>query len=80
MTIDPNYELASSNELDLDDDEAANDFYNDFSAFEMNTNPNEMKSSRKNNKRNFQAKRKIEQLQEARRMKKLEDDYYDDWD
>ena len=80
MTIDPNYELTSSNELDLDDDEAANDLDNDFATFEMNANPNEGKSSRQNNKRNFQAKRKIEQLQEARRMRKLEDDYYDDWD
>jgi hypothetical protein len=80
MTNDSNYELSSSEQLDFSDEEPTDEIDNDIAEFEFNTSPNEGKNSRHCNKRNFLAKKKIEQLQEERRLKKLETDYYDDWD
>jgi hypothetical protein len=39
----------------------------------------EEKSSKHQNKRNFLANKKIEQLQEERRFRKFDDENYDDW-
>ena len=80
MAIASNYEMDSSDELNFDGDDEFGDYENNIADFELSTNSNEVKSSKKNHKRNFFAKKKIEQLQEARRMRKFEEDYYDDWD
>lgn len=80
MTIDSEYQLSSSDDLDFDIDDSTNELDNNVAEFELNTGPSEEKKSKQNNKRNFLAKRKIEQLKEERLLKKLEEDYYDDWD
>jgi hypothetical protein len=80
MTHDSNYELSSSNELDFNSEEPSSELDNNIAEFELSVNPSEGKSSRFSNKRNFLAKKKIEQLQEDRRLKKLDQDYYDDLD
>ncbi|MDG1751579.1 MAG: hypothetical protein P8I03_07960 [Thalassotalea sp.] len=80
MAIAANYEMDSSDDLNFNSDDDFSDDENNIADFELSTNPNEVKSSRQNHKRNFFAKKKIEQLQEARRMRKFDEDYYDDWD
>jgi hypothetical protein len=80
MANDLNYEYLPSNDLDFTSEEPSNEIENDIAEFELNINPSEEKNSKKINKRNFLAKKKIEQLQEERRLRKLDPDYYDDWD
>jgi len=80
MAIDPDYELPSSDELNLDSDSSSSELENDIADFELTVNSNERKSSRRNEKRSYLAKKKIEQLQEERRLRRLDEDYYDDWD
>lgn len=80
MAIDPTYDVPSSEELNFDNEESANDLSNDIAEFELNSGSSEGKNSKTNHKRNFLAKKRIEQLQEERRLKKFEDDYYGDWD
>ena len=80
MAIDPNYELSSSDELNFDNDSSSTELENDIADFELTVNSNEGKSSRRNEKRNYLAKKKIEQLQEERRLRRFDEDYYDDWD
>lgn len=76
MDIDPTDNLPSSDELDFDNEESSNEL----AELELNSESSERKSSKQNNKRIFLAKQKIEQLQEERRLKRFEDDYYGDWD
>ena len=80
MTINSNYELSSSDDIDFNDDESIDEFDNSVADFDLNTAPSEGKNSKHSNKRNYLAKKKIEQLQEERRLRKLDEDYYDDWD
>jgi len=80
MAIDPTYNLPSSDELDFNNEESSNELSNEIAEFELDSEPSERKSSKKNHKRNFLAKKKIEQLQEERRLKRFDDDYYGDWD
>lgn len=80
MTLNPNYELSSSADEDFDDDEPKSELDNNVADFDLDTAPIEGKSSKHINKRNYLAKKKIEQLQEDRRLRKLDEDYYDDWD
>lgn len=77
MNIDPNYE-SPSDELDLSEDESQIDSDNNIAEFELDTT--ERKNNKHNKKRNYDAMRKIEQLEEERRLKKCNEDYYDDWD
>jgi hypothetical protein len=79
MVINSNYELPSSDDLDFDSEGSLSEFENNIAEFELNVSSTEEKSSKHNNKRNFLAKKKIEQLQEEHRLKKLNADY-DDWD
>lgn len=80
MAIDPTYDVSSSEELDFNNEESSNDLSNDIAEFELNSGSGEENNSKANHKRNFLAKKRIEQLQEERRLKKFEDDYYGDWD
>jgi hypothetical protein len=80
MTIASTYELPSSNDLDFNNDESSGDGENDIAEFELNLSNSEERSSKHNNKRNFIAKKKIEQLHEERRLRKLDEGNYDDWD
>jgi hypothetical protein len=80
MTLNPDYELPSSTDVDFEDDDPKSDLDNNVADFDLNTAPSEGKSSKHLNKRNFLAKKKIEQLEEERRLRKLDEDYYDDWD
>ena len=80
MAIDPTFDESSSEELDFDNEESSSDLSNDIAEFELNSGSNVGKNSKANYKRNFLAKKRIEQLQEERRLKKFEDDYYGDWD
>ncbi|WP_042145932.1 MULTISPECIES: PA3496 family putative envelope integrity protein [unclassified Pseudoalteromonas] len=80
MAIDPDYELTSSDELNFDSESSSSELENDIADFELTVNTNEGKSSRRNEKRIHLAKKKIEQLQEERRLRRLNEDYYDDWD
>ncbi len=80
MAIDPTFDESSSEELGFDHEESSSDLSNDIAEFELNSGSNEGKNSKANHKRNFLAKKRIEQLQEERRLKKFEEDYYGDWD
>jgi len=81
MAINPTYDVSSSSEeLDFDNEESSNELSNDIAEFELNSGSSEGKNNKTNHKRSFLAKKKIEQLHEERRLKKFEDDYYDDWD
>ncbi|MCW8832994.1 MAG: hypothetical protein OQK09_03375 [Colwellia sp.] len=80
MAIDPTYDVPSSEELDFDNEESSSDLSNDIAEFELSSGSNEGKNSKAKNKRNFLTKKRIELLQEERRLKKFEDDYYGDWD
>ena len=80
MTHNPNYELSSSADTDFDDDESKGELESNVANFDLDTAPSEGKSSKHINKRNYLAKKKIEQLQEERRLRKLDEGYYDDWD
>jgi hypothetical protein len=79
MTIDSNYELTSSNDLDFNSDEPSSYIDNDIAEFELNVSSSEEESSKHQNKRNFLANKKIEQLQEECRFRKFDDENYDDW-
>lgn len=80
MTLNPNYELPSSADIDFNDDVPKDELDNKVADFDLDTAPTEGKSSKHINKRNYLAKKKIEQIQEEQRLKKLDADYYDDWD
>jgi len=80
MTLNPNYELPSSADIDFNDDVPKDELDNNVADFDLDTAPTEGKSSKHINKRNYLAKKKIEQIQEEQRLKKLDADYYDDWD
>ena len=70
---------SSDDDLDFNEEEASNDLDNDIAEFESYIASAERKKSKHTNKRNYIAMRKIEQLQEERRLRKLNEDYYDDW-
>tara|TARA_B110001454_G_C12315609_1_gene265576 strand:+ start:252 stop:494 length:243 start_codon:yes stop_codon:yes gene_type:complete len=80
MTINSTDEIPSSDTIDFNDDDSKNEFDNNVADFDLNTAPTEGKNSRHSNKRKYLAKKKIEQLQEERRLRKLDEDYYGDWD
>jgi hypothetical protein len=77
MTYDSNSEFSSTNEVDFGDDDASNQLDNDIAEFELNSTPGEGKRIKQNKKRTYHSKRKIEELQEERRLKKFDEDYYD---
>ena len=79
MTIDSSYELPFSNGLDFISDEPSSYIDNDIAEFELNVSSSEEESPKHQNKRNFLANKKIEQLQEERRFRKFDDENYDDW-
>lgn len=74
MTINSNFEL-SADDSSFDNDEPSNELENNIADFDTDVMQN--KHSKRNNKRTFEAKRKIELLKEERRLKKLLED---DWD
>ncbi|MBU2970004.1 hypothetical protein KO527_11645 [Pseudoalteromonas sp. C2R02] len=80
MTINSNYDSTSADDLDFSSDETSSEVENDIAELELNINPSESANSKHKNKRNFLAKRKIEQLQEERLRRKQDEDYFDDWD
>ncbi|MDT0605223.1 hypothetical protein [Thalassotalea castellviae] len=80
MAIATQYEMDSSDDLNFNGDDDYPELDNNIADFELSTGSSEVKNSRQNHKRNFLAKKKIEQLQEAKRLRKLEEDYFDDWD
>tara|TARA_B110000881_G_scaffold206875_1_gene210589 strand:+ start:309 stop:548 length:240 start_codon:yes stop_codon:yes gene_type:complete len=77
MTYDSNAELPTANEVDFDSDDASSPIDNDIAEFELNSSPSEGKRTKQNAKRTYLAKKKIEELQEERRLKKFDEDYYD---
>jgi len=80
MTIDSKYELISSDDSEFNNDNYSSDFDNNVADFDLNTAPTEVRSAKQSNKRNYLAKKKIEQFHEERRLRKLGEDYCDDWD
>jgi len=70
---------SSDDELDFSEEGSGNDLDNDIAEFESYITSAERKKSKHTNKRNYIAMRKIERLKEERRLKKLNEDYYDDW-
>ena len=80
MAIATQYEMDSSDDLNFNGDDDYLELDNNIADFELSNGSNTVKNSRQKHRRNFLAKKKIEQLQEARRLKKLEEDYFDDWD
>ncbi|MGB0938606.1 MAG: PA3496 family putative envelope integrity protein [Colwellia sp.] len=80
MAIDSNFDVPASESVDFDTEETLPDLNNDIAEFELNSGSNEGVNNKVKNKRSFLTKKRIEQLQEERRLKKFDDDYYDDWD
>ncbi len=79
MTIDADYDFSSSDDLDFGSDESSSEF-DSIAEFELDSNSADDRKSKQNNKRSFlEKKKRIEQLQEERRLKKFDEDY-DDWD
>ena len=76
MTIDSDYELPLSDNLDV----KSSEFDNSVANFDLDTSSTDGSTPKQNNKRNYLAKKKIEQLKEERQLRKLFDDDYDDWD
>jgi len=79
MTLDSTYELSSSDKVDLSSGESLNNF-NNIADFTLDLMSEEVKSSKQSNKHNFLVKQRIEQLQEERRLRRFDEDYYADWD
>ena len=77
MTYNSNSELTTANETDFGSDDASSPLDNDIAEFELNSSPNEGKRIKQNNKRTYLAKKRIEELQEERRLRKFDEDYYD---
>jgi hypothetical protein len=80
MTTNSNYELSPADDIDFNEDDSANDYDNNIADFDLSTSPPESKNPKRNNKRNYLAQKKIELLKEERRLRKLVEDDYDDWD
>jgi hypothetical protein len=80
MSLNPNYELSSSDDSDFNDDDSSIKDEDNIIEYDFENNSTQVKSSKKNYKRNYEAKKKIEQIKEERRLKKLLEDDYDDWD
>lgn len=72
MNSEPSYD-----ELSFDDSEI--ELKNTSTELDVDFAPTEQKKSRHMNKRNYLAKKKIEQLQEDRRLRELNQDFFDDW-
>lgn len=79
MATDFNYDFPSSSDEDINDD-TSDELDSDIAQLESTIDPSDGNNAKQRNARNYLAKKKIEQLQEERRLRKLEDDYYDDWD
>lgn len=79
MTINTNYESSSDDDFDFDTDEISNETDNDIAEFELHSSPTEAKQSKHNNKRIFLAKKKIEESQFGRKLKKYGADDDGDW-
>lgn len=76
MTIDSDYELPLSDNSDV----KSSEFDNSVADFDLDASSADGSTPKQNNKRNYLAKKKIEQLKEERQLRKLFDDDYDDWD
>lgn len=59
MTLNPDYDLPSSSDVDFEDDDPKGELDNNVADFDLNTAPSEGKSSKHLNKRNFLAKKKL---------------------
>ena len=79
MSIDTNIE-SSNDELNTDENESYVEIENNITEFELYLASDERKRNKHANRRNYDAMRKIEQLKEERQLRKLDEDYYDDWD
>ncbi|TMM42509.1 PA3496 family putative envelope integrity protein [Colwellia ponticola] len=83
MTLDSSYELSSSDSVDVNSGEPLNnvntmtDFTLDFLSDEVS---DEVVSSKQRNRHSFLVKQRIEDLQEERRLRKFDEDYFSDWD
>jgi hypothetical protein len=80
MTIDSDYELPSSGNSDFNSNDSSSEFDNNIADFDLDASSPDGSTPKQNNKRNYLAKKKIEQLKEERQLRKLFDDDYDDWD
>ncbi|MFT5298976.1 MAG: hypothetical protein ACI9YH_005028, partial [Colwellia sp.] len=80
MTIDSDYELPSSGNSDFNNNDSSSEFDNNIADFDLDASSTDGSTPKQNNKRNYLAKKKIEQLKEERQLRKLFDDDYDDWD
>lgn len=80
MTIDSDYELPLSGDSDINSTDSSSEFGNSVADFDIDTASTDGSTPKQNNKRNYLAKKKIEQLKEERQLRKLFDDDYDDWD
>lgn len=78
MTI--NNDSISSEDLDYATDESSSDFDDNLTEIDTLDGVSDERKSKNSNKNNLLAKKRIEQLQEERELKKLIEDCYDDWD
>ena len=79
MTLDSSYEISSSDGVDVDSGESLNSI-NTMADFTVDFLPEEAVSSKQRNRHNFLVKQRIEDLQEARRLRKFDEDYFADLD
>jgi hypothetical protein len=80
MTIDSDYELPSSGDSGFNSNDSSSEIDNSVADFDLDAPSADGNTPKQNNKRNYLAKKKIEQLKEDRQLRKLFDDDYDDWD
>lgn len=79
MTLDSSYELSSSDSVDVNSGEPLNNV-NTMTDFTLDFLSDEVVSSKQRNRHSFLVKQRIEDLQEERRLRKFDEDYFSDWD
>ena len=80
MVITSNYKLSSTDESDFTNDYTPDEFENTSVDYDFEADSTQLKVSKRDTKRSYEAKKKIELLKEERRLRKLFEDDYDDWD
>lgn len=80
MVITSNYKLSSTDESDFTNDDTPDEFENTSVDYDFEADSTQLKVSKRDTKRSYEAKKKIELLKEERRLRKLFEDDYDDWD
>ena len=80
MSSASNYELPTTDESDFSNEDSSDELETSTVDYDFEKDPTQLKVSKRDAKRSYEAKKKIELLKEERRLKKLFENDYDDWD